>query len=403
MVFGIFLLLFRGRLILMKPLKQSMRIRNIFAGILLFSFIIVGCRQSSEKPQNIQNQLQSDVFNISDIEDVGLDHQIINELIDSIQSGFYPNRHSLLIYKNDKLVLEEYFSGHDEIWGTDIGTIQFNDTLLHDMRSVSKSVVSACIGIAIAQGKIKSVDQTIFDFFDDYNQYNNNGREVLTFEHLLTMTSGLEWNEDLPYDNPENSEIQMINSGDGIGYVLSRELTSEPGTVWQYNGGTTELLAEIIKRVSGKNIHEYAKEYLFKPLGISNSEWTVSPATKSPAAASGLRLTPRDMAKFGILYLHEGKWEDEQILSKEWVEQSLTSHISRSGGGGYGYQFWIINYNIKGENLEIPAAVGNGDQRIYIDLKNNLLIITTAGNYNKWDIENNSSAILKVIYNSFLF
>jgi len=376
---------------------------RIFTGILFFVVAAIGFCQTTDKNSTTQNQTQKDAIATATLEEVGLDRQIITELVDSIKTGFYPNRHSLLIYKDDKLVLEDYFSGHDEIWGTDIGMVQYNDTLLHDMRSVSKSVVSACIGIAIYQGKIKSVDQPIFDFFEDYKQYNNQGREALTIKHLLTMTSGLKWNEDIPYSNPENSEIQMNRSGDVTGYVLSRELTSEPGTVWQYNGGTTELLAEIIKRVSGINIHEFAKVFLFKPLGISKSKWTISRYTNSPAAASGLRLTSRDMLKFGILYLREGQWGRQQIVPKAWVIESLTSHIDRPNGGGYGYQFWILQYELQGKTLTIPAAVGNGDQRIYFDKSNNLLVVTTAGNYNKWDIENNASAVLKKIYTSFYF
>lgn len=376
---------------------------RFFTGILFLVVLIIGCSQGTEKDSNIQKETQSSDISISNPEAAGLDKAIITGLVDSIKTGFYPNRHSLLIYKDDKLVLEEYFSGQDENWGTGIGMVQFNDTILHDMRSVSKSIVSACIGLAISQGKIQSVDQPVFDFFEDYAQYNNQGREKLTLKHLLTMTSGLQWNEEVPYDNPENSEIQMINSGDGIGFVLSRELTSEPGIVWQYNGGTTELLAEIIKRVSGKNIHEFAKEYLFEPIGILKSEWTISPATNSPAAASGLRLTPKDMLKFGILYLHKGKWGTKQILSKEWVDESLTSHIARADGGGYGYQFWINNYTIQRKTLTIPVAVGNGDQRIFIDDQNNLLVVTTAGNYNIWDIENNANALLRNLYTSFTF
>jgi CubicO group peptidase (beta-lactamase class C family) len=215
------------------------------------------------------------------------------------------------------------------------------------------------------------------------------------------MTSGLKWNEEVPYDNPENSEIQMINSGDGIGFVLSRTLETEPGTVWKYNGGTTEVLAEIIQRVSGKNIHEFAKEFLFEPIGVLRSQWTISPSTNSPAAASGLRITSRDMLKFGILYHKGGQWGEKQIIPKDWVRESLRSHVTRPDGGGYGYQFWVLNYTISGEKLTIPAAVGNGDQRIYFDETNNLLIVTTAGNYNKWDIENNAGAVLEKIYTSF--
>lgn len=376
---------------------------RIIAGILFLVLTTKGCNQNSDKNLSAQILDPDNTIHNSNLDSVQLEEQIIKELIDSIKTGFYPNRHSLLIYKDDKLVLEKYFSGKDENWGNDLGIVQHNETVLHDMRSVSKSIVSACIGIAISQGKIKSVNQPIFDFFEDYNQFNNDGREDLTIRNLLTMTSGLKWNEDVPYDNPENSEIQMINSEDGIGFVLSRAIVSQPGSAWRYNGGTTELLAEIIQRVSGKNVHEFAKEFLFKPIGIKNSEWTISPSTNSPAAASGLRLTSRDMLKFGILYHNGGKWGDEQILSNEWVSESLTSTITRPDSGGYGYQFWIDNYTVQGKSLTIPAAVGNGDQHIYFDKKNNLLIVTTAGNYNLWNIENNASAVLKKIYTSFDF
>jgi hypothetical protein len=201
---------------------------RILVGIFLLVFITNGCRLTSDKKITNQKHNSDYGISISTLEDVGLNSQVITELIDSIKTGFYPNRHSLLIYKDDNLVLEEYFSGKDENWGNDIRMVRHNDTILHDMRSVSKSVVSACIGIAITQGKIKSMNQPIFDFFEDYKRYSNEGREKLTIRHLLTMTSGLKWNEEVPYDNPENSEIQMINSGDGIGFILSSELVTGP-------------------------------------------------------------------------------------------------------------------------------------------------------------------------------
>ena len=381
-------------------LKHIMNNIRIFIVIVFIANTIIGCRQTSPNNSTDENQFKEFHLSTSTLEEVEMDKQVISNLLDSLKTGFYPNRHSLLIYKDDKLVLEEYFSGKDENWGKDLGIVEHNDTVLHDMRSVSKSIVSACVGIAISQGKIKSVDQPIFDFFEDYRQFNNEGREELTIKHLLTMTSGLKWNEEVPYDNPENSEIQMIESGDGIGFVLSRGLTSEPGTVWQYNGGTTEVLAEIIKRVSGKNIHEFAKEFLFKPIGIERSEWTISPSTNSPAAASGLRLSSRDMLKFGVLYHNGGKWGDVQIVPEKWIQESFKSNLELPFGG-YGYQFWIFNIDIDGNLLKIPTAVGNGDQRIFFDQKNNLIVVTTSGNYNQWDIENNAEAILKKIYTSF--
>jgi CubicO group peptidase (beta-lactamase class C family) len=362
--------------------------------ILLFNG---GCRQTGLTGDDARN---NDI-QLSTLEETGMNSAVINEIIDSISTGFYPNRHSLLIYKNNKLVLEKYFTGRDENWGDELGVVVHGDTVLHDVRSVSKSIVSACIGIAIGQGKIKSVDQKVFDYFSDYQEHKKDGREELTIKHLLTMTSGLEWNEQVPYDNPENSEIQMSNSDDPIGFVLSRKLVSAPGSTWVYNGGTTAVLAEILQRATGKNVYEFAKEYLFEPIGIYHSQWTLIPGTTIPAAASGLRLRSRDILKFGILYHNDGKWKDKQLLQQSWVQQSLTSQIARPGGGGYGYQFWIFNDTIQGKSVEWATAVGNGDQRISLDKKNDLVVVSTAGNYNKWDIRNNAHAILRRIYDSF--
>jgi CubicO group peptidase (beta-lactamase class C family) len=368
--------------------------------IAAFLIINISCRQTPG--DNLKGKEDVDgVIQTSTLDAAGMNERVINELIDSVKTGFYPNRHSLLIYKNDKLVLEEYFTGEDQNWGNDLGVVQHSDTVLHDIRSISKSVVSACIGIAIGQGKIKGIDQKVFDFFEDYEEYKNGGKEELTIKHLLTMTSGLEWNEEIPYDNPQNSEIQMSDAADPVGFVLSRKLVYAPGSTWVYNGGTTALLAEIIERATGKNVYEFAKEYLFGPMGIDRSQWTVIPGTGTPAAASGLRLRSRDLLKFGILYQHNGKWKGAQLLEKSWVEQSLSSQISRPGGGGYGFQFWILNDTIHGQPMEWPAAVGNGDQRICFDRKNNLLMVTTAGNYNKWNIKNNANAIFRRIYYSF--
>ena len=332
---------------------------------------------------------------------VGMDPVAISELSAQISSNVFPNIHSLLIYKNDKLVFEKYFPGRDQIWGKDLGVIEHSSSDLHDVRSISKSIVSACIGIAIAQGKIKSVDQKIFEFFDEYAELNTGMKKQLSIKHLLTMTSGLEWNEDVPYDNPENSEIQMSFSDDPVKFILSRPLVAEPGTEWNYNGGTTELLSVILERTTGKKVDQFASEFLFKPLSIGKFEWTKFPGTDQPAAASGLRLRSRDLLKFGILYLNKGSWNDKQIVPEDWVNQSFQTSIARPKSGGYGYQFWTISDTINQHQINLIAAVGNGDQRIYFDETNHLLVVTTAGNYNQWDIKNNTYEILKRIYGSF--
>ncbi|MEJ0033646.1 MAG: serine hydrolase [Bacteroidota bacterium] len=123
---------------------------------------------------------------------------------------------------------EEYFTGKDEILGNSIGEVAYDADKLHDVRSISKSVVSACVGIAMAQGKLKDVNQSIFDFFPEFEKYKTGERAKLTIEHLLSMSSGIEWNEDIPYNDPANSEIQMDEASDPIDFVLSRPMDTIP-------------------------------------------------------------------------------------------------------------------------------------------------------------------------------
>ena len=208
------------------------------------------------------------------------------------------------------------------------------------------------------------------------------------------MSSGLVWNEDVPYDNPENSEIRMIRSSNPVEYVLSQALEFPPGQVWKYNGGTTQLLAAIIEKTSGKKVDEFANEYLFQPLGIHRFEWAKYPGPDLPAAASGLRLSSRALLKFGLLYSNGGKWNDKQVVPQKWVEESFQSHVQRPGGS-YGYQFWIWQDTINNKPIPFVACVGNGDQRIFFDKTNDLLVVTTAGNYNKWTIKKNANALMK--------
>jgi CubicO group peptidase (beta-lactamase class C family) len=367
---------------------------------LLISNYAIG---QTKNPVNLNDGIKT-----ASLSDVGMDISVVDELTNQITSGYYPNIHSLLIYKDNKLVYENYFKGKDQYLGKDLGVIEHNINDLHGLRSISKSVVSACIGIAITQGKIKNVDEKVFSFFKEYAAYDTGMIKGLSIKHLLTMTSGLKWNEEVPYDDPENSEIQMSRSVDPIDFILRGPMIYLPGKEWQYNGGTTQLLSFVIERTTGKKVDEFAKEYLFNPLGITSFEWIKMPGTNNPAGASGLRLRSRDLLKFGILYHNKGIWNGKQIIPRDWIEQSFHTTIHRPASinrskpnGGYGYQFWTFNDTIQTQPVYIVAAVGNGDQRIYFDEKNNLLVVITAGNYNIWTIQNNSYAILKRIYDSF--
>nr|WP_299389222.1 serine hydrolase [Allomuricauda sp.] len=374
-------------------------LKYLFLSLCIITFIS-SCKQPSKStnPSETPTERSQFAFLKGSLEANGLEPNLIEDMEDSILADVYPNIHSVLILKNGQLVYENYYDGKDELWGKDLGVIEHHKDSLHDIRSVSKSIVATCIGIAIHQGKIDSIGQNVFDFFPEHTKYKEGLRSQLTIEHLLTMTSGMEWNENVPYTDPENSEIQMTSSGDPIQFVLSRPMVHVPGELWEYNGGTTQLLATIIERATNQNIHDFAVQHLFTPLEITTSTWTKFPGLELPAAASGLRLTSRDLLKFGMLYANNGLWNGKQILSEAWVKHSLQPKVwfGRNNNVGYGYQFWIFKGKTihKGLNHFIPSAVGNGGQRIYLDLPNELIVVITAGNYNNWTLKKDSEALL---------
>jgi CubicO group peptidase (beta-lactamase class C family) len=354
--------------------------------IIIAVVILISCNKESKETDDIPT---------ASLASVGMDSVLINKMTKAIRNHEYSNIHSVLIARGGKLVYEQYFTGKDEVWGNPTNEdVEFDRESLHDIRSISKSVVSACIGIAIAQGKIKDVNQSIFDFFPEFEKYKTGDRAKLTIEHLLSMSSGIKWNEEVPYNDPENSEIRMIRSPSPIEFVLSQPMDTVPGVIWKYNGGTTQLLAGIIKKVSGQEVDEFAKINLFGPLGIETFQWIKYPNTDIPAAASGVRLRARDLLKFGLLYYHQGQWNGKQIVPAEWVKASFETHVSRPYNEGYGYQFWIWNNDYHGKEVRIVAAVGNGDQRIFFNKEADLLVVSMAGNYNQWNLPKHPGTLL---------
>lgn len=384
---------------------------KLFTTIIFFAFLFVYCAESrsrKDEDKTIEAVENEPLITIASPASVGMDSTLLDSMTSAIVNNEFPNIHSVLVFKDSKLVYENYFTGVDEIRGTPIGRVKHGRDSLHDLRSVSKSVTGACIGLAIAQGKIKSEEQSVWDFFPEYASLKNKQNSSLTLKHLLTMTVGLEWNESVPYTDPKNSEIQMDESDDPIRFVLSRKVVDKPGTRFNYSGGATEVLAIIIKKSTGLNVEEFAKQYLFNPLHIEKHYWikfdSTDPKRNVPAAASGLRLRSRDIAKFGLLYMHDGIVEGKQILPSIWIQNSHKTQIFHTDSSqGYGYHFWTSQNRIKDRTLHIAAAVGNGDQRIFFDKTNNLMVVVTAGNYNQWDIKNGSWQLVeRFLYPSFL-
>lgn len=327
-------------------------------------------------------------------EAVGLDSTPLDELAIRIRAHPEFNIHSILVVKDDKLAFEAYFSGEDEDWGTDLGNVKFGPDSLHDLRSVSKSVTSALIGIAITEGKLPGTDATVPELFPQYAEHIAPDKRAVTLQHLLTMSAGLSWFEPIDYTNPGNDEIRMINSPDPVAFVLGRSLATPPGEQFQYNGGLPTLLGHLLEQAYGKSGVEIAREKLLEPLGIENFEFRAN-RNGLLAYASGMRLSPRDMARFGLLYLNQGKWEDEQLLTQKWVDDSLTPHIESDWTAGYGYQWWINRFQASDTAMWVPSAVGNGGQRIFILQPLNMVIVITAGNYNMGNVPLSGIGILE--------
>jgi CubicO group peptidase (beta-lactamase class C family) len=294
------------------------------------------------------------------------------------------NVHSIVIVRQGKLVFEQYFAGEDQLWGTNRGRQEFDATTKHDMRSVSKSVTSLLFGIAIDRQLIKGLDEPIVKFFPDYAAVKTAGWDNVTLLHLLNMSSGMQWDQNRPWVDPQNDERQLTSEADPFRFILSKSISAPPGTVWNYNSGETDLLGNVIERVSGKPLEVFAREALFAPLGISDWEW-MKYRNEHISASAGLRLRPRDAAKIGQLVLNKGMWGSKQIVSAKWIEQSVTPRLQAIGNFGglfyYGQQWWMGRTLSGDKDVKWVAAQGLGGQRVFIVPELDLVMATTSGMY----------------------
>jgi CubicO group peptidase (beta-lactamase class C family) len=315
---------------------------------------------------------------------VGINEKKIGEAIERIHDRTYQNIHSILIVKDGKLAFEQYFGGYAWDYNSDRFRGEFTHfgvDSLQNLASVTKSFASVLMGIAIDCGFISGVQEKVFTFFPEYAGLRGEVKDRITLYHLLTMTSGLEWNElELAYDDPRNDLIQLFNVSDPQEYILSKPVVNEPGTQWYYNGGGTNLLGEIIRKATGLRLDDFAAKYLFAPLDITNYAWEhINP--DMIAASGNLNLRPRDMAKLGYLFLKGGVWKGKRIVSEKWVEESTQRHASPSAEEGYGYQWWLTTYHSDSTSVDSFCAAGWGGQRIEVFPRLGLVVVLTGGNY----------------------
>ncbi|MGO4724710.1 MULTISPECIES: serine hydrolase domain-containing protein [unclassified Inquilinus] len=294
------------------------------------------------------------------------------------------NAHAVLVVRHGKLVYERYFAGEDQRWGQPLGRIPHDAATRHDLRSITKSVTSLLVGIAVDYGWIKDIDAPVLSLLPQYADLGSPEKDRITLRHLLTMSSGLAWSEDLPYSDPRNSERLMSDAPDPYRYVLEQPFATMPGERWVYSGGSTALLSAVLKQVSGRSLEVMAREMLFAPLGIDDVEWVRYP-NGDPVAASGLRLLPRDIAKIGRLVLDHGAWQGKQIVPAGWIEQSTTKQIAAEDEIDYGFQWWLGHSQVDGQDLRWSAGVGWGGQRLFLVPDRDLLVVVTAGLYDQPD------------------
>jgi hypothetical protein len=267
----------------------------------------------------------------------------------------------------------------------------YHGTDEHTMQSVSKTVTSAIIGIAMSRGDFKAPLSTpVLHYFDASKVKNLDPRKRrMTLRDLLTMTSGLDWNEDLPYDDPSNPSDLMEAADDWVQFVIDRPMKDEPGSVFAYSSGATELLAHIFKRETGADIEHYAHAHLFGPLGIRDYFWKRTPLGVVDTEG-GLYLRAEDLAKIGVLYLNDGRWNERRLMTSDWIKESLTPRIDAGEGFKYGYQWWLLPH---GEPARLAwAARGMGGQRLLVFPEDHLIVVSTA-----WHILNEASIEFDVV------
>lgn len=338
----------------------------------------------------------NDGIKTAHLNQVGLDSITIAKGINRIHRQKFGEIHSLLIYKNDRLVLEAYFKGHDYQWdapGHYGPMVEWNADLPHSIHSVSKSMTSLCVGIAIEKGFIKSVKQSIFDYLPNYQHFNTDNKEYITIEHLLTCTSGLQWAEwSAPLSSRENDQIAIWFHEKGpIDFVLQRPFVAPPGQHFNYSGGGIELLGVIIENASGMSLQAFSDQYLFQPLGMSSAEWAIVYPSGEVHAAAGLKMTPRDMLKVGAMLLHNGVWNGTRVISEKWVKHCQTTYpVNQNikipgediGKMGYAYTWWTKTLTVNGVTLHWYSANGWGGQKIIVLPELDMVITLTGANYN---------------------
>jgi CubicO group peptidase (beta-lactamase class C family) len=355
-------------------------------------------------PAIAQSEWPTKEWSLTTPQEVGLNAKALDSFDADIREGKYGYVDSMMVIRHGKIAYErQYKHDYGSIYGKEArtpGPLVVNDPSgpfnyfnpwwhpyyrrgeLHTMQSVTKSVVSAVVGIAVGRNEFPSLDTPVLSFFEADKVANIDERKRrLTILHLLTMSTGLDWDEDLPYADPANTFTIMATSPDWVKYTIDRPMVKEPGEVFSYNSGATLILGHVFRKATGKDLEEYAVQHLFKPLGIDNYHWKRTP-TGLVDTQEGLYVTQRDIAKFAYLFLKQGQWEGTQVVPQEWVAASIKPSLPVTDDRSveYGYKWWLYHYQHQGKDRVAFSGLGFGNQIPIVLPELDLVLVFTGWN-----------------------
>lgn len=343
------------------------RIMKYILQHVIFTILIISMGYGQSTYTYTQPKTLDDGWQTNTLRSQNIDTTMIYNMFSQLKKEKH-KLHSVLVIKNNELVIEEYFDNHSV-------------SVPHDLRSTTKSIRALLLGIAIDKGFIDDVNDPISKYLKNPVPTKNLDarKETITIKHLVTMSSGLECND---WDKKsKGQEDRVSKKKDWMQYTLNLPMVHEPGTVAAYCSMGAIMVAEIISRASGMPINEFADQYLFDPLGITNVQWGHTSNKSVISSGRRLYMTPRDMAKIGQLVLNKGKWNGEQLVSETWIEEATTPK-TKITGIDYGYLWWNIPYKIKEKVIVSKTATGNGGQYIMVFPELDMITVFTGGAYN---------------------
>lgn len=365
---------------------------NALSVVCLIVFL-QACKSNGDSPVTPYEyktpELKSDGWLVAHAGDYDIDINFIEDMMDEINERVYTGIDSIVLVRDGKIIHDAYFNGYTE-----------DD--LHDMRSATKSITSALIGLAIDKQFLLSEDERVLPYFSEYSGFDNwdSRKDEISIKHLLTMSSGLECNDqDL---SSRGNEEWMYRKNDWVKFVLDLPVADGPGERFSYCTGGVVTLGAIIEKLSGVKADSFAEQYLFNPLEITDFQWEYTPIGQVDTGGH-LHLKPRDMAKIGQLYLSGGLWNSSRALSSDWIDNSTQIHIQADNSLPYGYLWWGGIFNINDVMVPTYYASGNGGQFIFVLPDIDMVVVFTGSNYNSPKSQQAFEIIGKFILRATLF